>query len=101
VDPFIANLGEQNGIVIFEFSARGTLLRNDPTLPINDAANQQMLIEEEEVPRAGVALKRAFQYARTPDGRAYLWIGRNKTVGRGEGSSGLRYDSAAPRQVAS
>lgn len=100
VDPFIANLGEQNGIVIFEFSARGTLLRNDPTLPINDAANEQMLIEEEEVPRAGVALKRAFQYARTPDGRAYLWIGRNKTVGRGEGSSGLRYDSAAPRQVA-
>jgi hypothetical protein len=43
-------------------------------------------------PRDGIELKRAFNYARDARGRALLWIGRSKTTGRGEGSSGLRFD---------
>ncbi|CAN5664365.1 hypothetical protein BH18ACI4_BH18ACI4_06700 [soil metagenome] len=27
------------------------------------------------------------------DGSTHLWLGRRKAVGRGEGSSGLRFDS--------
>jgi hypothetical protein len=51
-----------------------------------------LLLFGEEVPREGARLRRAFQYARWIDGRTFLWSGRQKRVGRGEGSSGLRFD---------
>lgn len=44
------------------------------------------------MPRDGIRLKRAFNYARDAAGRALLWIGRSKTTGRGEGASGLKFD---------
>ena len=47
---------------------------------------------EEEVPRAGARITRAWQLARWTDGSTHLWIGRRKRPGRGEGSSGLRFD---------
>ena len=47
---------------------------------------------EEEVPRAGARVTRAYQYARWVDGSTVLWLGRRKGAGRGEGSSGLRFD---------
>jgi hypothetical protein len=46
----------------------------------------------EEVPREGVHLERRYRAARGPDGSAYLWIGRRRSTGRGEGRSGLRFD---------
>jgi hypothetical protein len=49
-------------------------------------------IFEEEVPRSGVRITRAWQLARWIDGSTHLWIGRRKQPGRGEGSSGLRFD---------
>lgn len=49
-------------------------------------------LHEEEVPRAGAHVTRAYQYTRWTDGSAYLWMGRRKRPGRGEGWSGLRYD---------
>ena len=50
-------------------------------------------IAEEEVPREGAIVERSFQHARWFDGRSLLWLGRRKTVGRGEGASGLRFDA--------
>jgi hypothetical protein len=47
---------------------------------------------EEEVPREGVRVTRVYQYTRWCDGSSHLWIGRRKRIGRGEGSSGLRFD---------
>ena len=47
---------------------------------------------EEEVPRAGARITRAWQLARWTDGSTHLWVGRRKQPGRGEGSSGLRFD---------
>ena len=47
---------------------------------------------EEEVPRNGAKVTRSWQFARWTDGSSYLWIGRRKQPGRGEGSSGLRFD---------
>lgn len=76
-------------IQVFVFHPRGRLLRADLALPI---AQDSLLIEEEEVPRAGIHVERRFNYARTADGRAWLWCGRRKRVGRGEASSGLRFD---------
>ena len=40
----------------------------------------------------GARVTRAYQLARWMDGSTFLWLGRRKVVGRGEGSSGLRYD---------
>ena len=53
-------------------------------------------IFEEEVPRAGARISRSWQYARWSDGSAHLWIGRQKNAGRGEGASGLHFDSILP-----
>jgi hypothetical protein len=47
---------------------------------------------EEEVPREGIRVRRSHQYCRWYDGSTHLWIGRRKQIGRGEGSSGLRFD---------
>jgi hypothetical protein len=57
----------------------------------------RMLAEEaamflEEVPREGVHLERRYRWARGADGSGYLWIGRRRSTGRGEGRSGLRFD---------
>ena len=51
---------------------------------------------EEEVPRSGTRVTRAWQYARWADGSSHLWVGRHRGAGRGEGSSGLRYDTLEP-----
>jgi hypothetical protein len=49
-------------------------------------------VAEEEVPRAGRTIDRAFKRARWVGGATFLWIGRKSTTGRGEGSSGLVFD---------
>ncbi len=55
--------------------------------------NRELLLYEEEVPREGARVTRTYQYARWIDGTTHLWIGRRKNPGRGEGSSGLQFDS--------
>ncbi|MDP8910186.1 MAG: hypothetical protein M3N47_13970 [Chloroflexota bacterium] len=49
-------------------------------------------LHEEEVPRSGAEIVRVHQHARWHDGSVHLWTARRKQVGRGEGSSGLRFD---------
>lgn len=46
----------------------------------------------EEVPTEGVLLERRYRTARGLDGSTYLWMGRLRSVGQGEGRSGLRFD---------
>lgn len=65
-----------------------------------ESYDAQTLIREEEVPRAGARILRAHQYTRWVDGTTHLWVGRRKRVGRGEGSSGLRWDIAEPGETA-
>lgn len=54
---------------------------------------QRLLFPDETVSRAGAHVTRHFQYSRWIDGASLLWIGRRYRPGRGEGSSGLRFDS--------
>ncbi len=49
-------------------------------------------INEEEIPYSGTIVKRTFQRTRWFNGKTYLWLGRRKETGRGQGSSGLRFD---------
>ena len=69
------------------------------------AAKSQLLadiqdVREEEVTRAGVQLRILEQHSRGPDGRAYVWRGREKRPWKGEAASGLRFDAATPRPEA-
>jgi hypothetical protein len=49
-------------------------------------------LHEEEVPRAGAQVSQSYQRTRWRGGRALVWLGARKQVGRGEGSSGVAFD---------
>ena len=68
---------------------------NAPLGRVLEPYDAQTLIREEEIPRAGARFYRAHQYAGWVNGSTHLWVGAART-GRGEGSSGLRWDLAEP-----
>jgi hypothetical protein len=78
---------------------RGAVLRTNGQMQAVHAlgrvleSGQELSLFEEEVPREGIRVKRSYQFTRWIDGSSHVWIGRRKGVGRGEGSSGLRFDS--------
>lgn len=49
-------------------------------------------IHEEEVPKAGRVVSASWQRARWFGGKTFLWYGHTKQVGRGGGTSGLKFD---------
>lgn len=58
-----------------------------------DAQASPSFVNEEEVPRSGIVVRGGVQRARWTDGRIVMWHGRRASAGRGEGSSGLRFDA--------
>lgn len=78
---------------------RGAVLQPDGTQEIHKAEGRilnkdpRLVMFDEEVPREGVHVVRYCQLARWIDGSTWAWMALRKTVGRGEGSSGLRFDS--------
>jgi hypothetical protein len=62
----------------------------------NDTVIQPLIINEEEVPRTGIKLIKSQQLTRWYNGKTFTWVGRQKKIGRGEGSSGLMFDSLKP-----
>ena len=77
---------------------RGAVLRPDGSKEVRHAQGHllnlrpRLLLHDEEVPREGVRVTRQVQLARWTDGSSPCWIGPRAAVGRGEGSSGLRFD---------
>jgi len=78
------------------------ILEGDSTAPAKVRPRTSLLrvnlpdayyIHEEEVPRAGAVVFQSFQRTRRPDGAVVTWFGARKETGRGEGSSGLRFDA--------
>lgn len=65
---------------------------NNPQSKLITEIQPVYFIEEEEVPRAGVIVKRNFQRTRWLNGKTLLWVGRRKAAGRGEGSANLMFD---------
>jgi hypothetical protein len=55
-------------------------------------AGKQYFVNEEEIPQSGTRLTAAFNRTRWRDGRVVVWLSTQRGVGRGEGSSGLRFD---------
>ena len=51
-----------------------------------------VILHEEEVPSAGVVVRRRWYLARSADGGRHVWAARTVSTGRGEGASGLAFD---------
>ena len=60
---------------------------------------ESMSIRDEEIAREGVLLRRVPSLARRVDGSYARWITRRVTIGKGEGSSGLAFDSTIARSA--
>ncbi|MEO8588232.1 MAG: hypothetical protein ABI432_02600 [Flavobacteriales bacterium] len=73
---------------------RGQLLREG----LDDDSPAAYFVQEEEATRAGIEVTRTFQRTRWTDGSVHVWMGMRKGTGRGEGSSGLRFDFLQPRK---
>ncbi len=71
----------------------------DPVLPLGLllAAQGIRRLPDAEIPREGVNVQRRHSVTRRADGSYLRWISRRVTVGRGEGTSRLTFDSAIPR----
>ncbi|HEX2188733.1 MAG TPA: hypothetical protein VHG51_07520 [Longimicrobiaceae bacterium] len=65
-------------------------------VPATLKGDERLEVREEEVPREGIRVLRSWQHARWTDGSTHVWIGRRKLPGLGEGSAGLRFDTADP-----
>lgn len=63
--------------------AKGIILTEKPA---------PFFVNEEEVPRSGSIVQRIFRRTRWINGKTYLWIGRLKEAGKGEGWSNLKFD---------
>jgi hypothetical protein len=78
---------------------RGAVLQPDGSQEVHRAqgtilnAAAELLLHDEEIPREGVRVTRQYQTARWTDGSPWSWVAFRKQVGRGESSSGLRFDS--------
>ncbi|WP_431283630.1 hypothetical protein ACQW02_02115 [Humitalea sp. 24SJ18S-53] len=89
-----------------QIDARGGLgrevrLRRGRTVETASAANPQFnsvlvgetkFLNEEEVPKTGLRVRRTARYARGSDGKPWFWVGRAREAGRGSGTPGLRFD---------
>ena len=79
---------------------KGPLQLRRGTLPHSQNAPQGRLLSYpgltiflEELPREGTHLERKYRAARGVDGSTWVWLGRKRSTGKGEGRSGLKFDS--------
>lgn len=76
-------------------------LRRGRTRETANAANPQYkskvvaeskYLNEEEIPRTGLRVRRVHRYARGSDGKPWFWVGRSREAGRASSLPGLRFD---------
>lgn len=68
---------------------RTTLMRQG--LDVSPA--QAYFVHQEEVPRAGTLVSQMFRRTRWTGGQAYVWLGTQNHIGKGERWSGLAFDT--------
>lgn len=61
-------------------------------LALDDVNQLLLIINEETISRAGLRVQLTKQRVRWIDGSTHVWLGKKVLMGRGEGSSGLRFD---------
>jgi hypothetical protein len=83
---------------------QGRMRRPDGRIPepagriLAAAGTAPYRIREESVPRVGARVVREAVRSRWTSGDTHFWVARRRLVGRGEGSSGLRYDVGEPNE---
>ena len=99
--PFVPVKLAPTSEVALERAAMLSLDSGNPTLPpprgrilepTSLPASARYRMREEIIPREGVQVARRSRYARGVDGAAHVWVSRARSVGTGEGWSGLRFD---------
>jgi hypothetical protein len=104
--PFVpVHVEGSNREIQLQRAALPRILEGDPNPPVKVQPRTVLLregldrtpaetyfVHEEEVPRAGARVFQAYQRTRWTDGRVVVWLGIGRQTGRGEGSSGLRFD---------
>lgn len=108
--PFIAvHVPGDNREIQLQRGAMPRILAGDPNPPakvrprtvllrqgLDADPPQPYFIHEEEVSRAGTRVMQSYQRTRWTDGQVYTWLRVTRQTGRGEASSGLAFDQAAP-----
>ena len=56
-------------------------------------------VEDNEVPREGVKVTKAYQRTRLPNGEILVWLGMQKESGKREGRSSLNYDQLVRKTI--
>lgn len=87
--PLIPARRESENRLVF---ARGHLFDAAEPFPSTVLGHELDELLDEEIPREGKTIRRAWQYGRWFDGSRHLWSGRTVAPGRGEASSALRFD---------
>jgi hypothetical protein len=84
--------GEQ-GVLPKKIAPRTRLLRTG----LDVVPKVSYYLAEEEVERAGTVIETRWQRCRWRGGRVVTWLGHQRKTGRGEGSSGLAFDTLLPK----
>lgn len=90
-------LPQQTGLRAIDFRLGQVAFGHNPTpAPLGAVlgSSSPLRIEEEELSRAGLRVRRLARRVRWSDGAVHVWLGRRAGPGRGESSSGLRFDAA-------
>ncbi len=99
--PFVPVKLATSDEVVLERAAMLSLDTGTPTLPpprgrilepTSLPAGSRYRMREEIIPREGVQVVRRNRFVRGIDGVAHVWTSRARSVGTGEGWSGLRFD---------
>ena len=95
--------GKQDSILFrrarlpYNNTKKGVILSQNTTpLTDNGQSVPGYYINEEEITRLGCSVIRTYQRTRGAAGQVFVWIGRQKTIGRGQGNSGLVFDKVTP-----
>jgi hypothetical protein len=94
----------QRGVIVRRLGGRSDPIRPRTALlreGLEAHPQQPYFLNEEEVSRAGQEVTVRYERARWHDGRVVIWYAAAKTIGRGEGSSGLAFDRVVPTEKTS
>ena len=94
IDPVEGDIALERGAMLTDAATPTPILPAGRILAPSSLEGKPYRIREEEVPREGLKVSRVICRTRGSDGSTHLWIARRKQIGRGEGSSGLRFDVA-------
>jgi hypothetical protein len=106
--PLVPSVEQHDGQIVARWLLRGALRRDGSEEPIvpegrllesgQRLPGEPPRLYDEEVTRTGARVTRLWQQGRAPDGSTHLWLGRRRDIGRGEGSSDLRFDAVEHRR---